>query len=103
MLTTVKRLHEISERCLGGEALSREQAIWLGEALSRFVKLQSATMEEALGIQRHRGGISWRMALAIHRRNAALVELVKRHFSGLSASAQGREVRDLSVRYAASA
>lgn len=103
MLTTIERLHEISERCLTGNALNLEQASWLGEALSRFVKRQSATLEEALGIQRRRGGVSWRMELAIHRRNSALIELVSRHFSGLSASAQAKAVRVLCVRYAASA
>ena len=103
MLATIARLHEISERCLSGNALSVEQAVWLGEAISRFVGLQSATLEEALGIAPRRGGVSWRKALAIQRRNSALVELAKRHFSGLSASAQGRTIRVLSVRYAASA
>ena len=103
MLATIARLHEISERCLSGNALSVEQAVWLGEALGRFVSLQSATLEEAFGIAPQRGGVSWRKALAIHRRNSALVELAKRHFSGLSASAQGRAMRVLSVRYAASA
>jgi hypothetical protein len=103
MLATIARLHEISERCLSGNTLSVEQAVWLGEALSRFVSLQSATLEEALGIAPRRGGVSWRKALAIQRRNSALVEMAKRHFSGLSASAQGRAIRVLSVRYAASA
>src|SRR5262245_34962972 len=103
MLATIARLHEISERCLSGNALSGEQALWLGEALSRFVKRQSATIEEALGIQGCRGGVSWRMALAIQRRNCALIELAKRHFSGLSTTAQGRGVSGLCVRYAASA
>jgi hypothetical protein len=103
MLATIKRLDEISQRCLAGDALSRDQAFWLGGALHRFLTRQCRTIEEALGIRSDRGGVSWRMELAIRRRDMALLELAKRYFADLSASAQAQAIRAMCVRYAASA
>jgi len=103
MLQTINLLDEISQRCISGNALDPEQARWLGDALRRFLTRQSLTIEEALGLRSARGGVQWRQELAIRRRNAALVELGRRHLFCKSVSAQVRAVHTMCVRYAASA
>jgi len=103
MLQNISLLDEISRRCVSGDALDRDQARWLGDALRRFLTRQSPTIEEAFGLRSFRGGVSWRHELAIRRRNAALVELARRHFSNSSAAAQAKAIQAVCVRYAASA
>src|SRR5262249_11779397 len=72
MLQNISLLDDISRRCASGDALDRDQARWLGDALRRFLSRQSPTFEDAFGLQPVRGGVSWRHELAIRRRNAAL-------------------------------
>jgi hypothetical protein len=103
MLQNISLLDEICQRCVSGDALDRDQARWLGDALSRFLTRQSLTIEDAFGLRPVRGGVSWRHELAIRRRNAALVELARRHFSNRSATAQAKAIHTVCVRYAASA
>jgi len=103
MLQTINLLDEISRRCILGNALDRDQALWLGDALRRFLTRQCPTIEDAFGLRSARGGVQWRQELAIRRRNAALVELGRRHLSCRSASAQVKAVHTMCVRYAASA
>jgi len=103
MLQNIGLLDEISRRCVSGDALDRDQARWLGDALHRFLTRQSPTIEEAFGLHSVRGGMSWRQELLIRRRNAALVELAQRHFSNGSATAQAKAIHTACVRYAASA
>jgi len=103
MLQNISLLDEISRRCASGDALDRDQARWLGDALRRFLSRQSPTIEDAFGLRSARGGVSWRQELAIRRRNAALVELARRHLSNRSATAQAKAIHTMCVRYAASA
>src|SRR5215470_7858560 len=103
MLQNINLLDEISRRCVSGDALDRDQARWLGDALRRFLTRQSPTIEEAFGLRSFRGGVSWRHELAIRRRNAALAELARRHLAYGSAAAQAKAVHTMCVRYAASA
>src|SRR5215470_1361092 len=103
MLQNINLLDEISRRCVSGDALDRDQARWLGDALRRFLTRQSPTIEDAFGVRPVRGGVSWRQELAIRRRNAALVELARRHLAHKSAAAQAKAVHAMCVRYAASA
>ena len=102
MLQTINLLDEISRRCILGNALDRDQALWLGDALRRFLTRQSPTIEDAFGLRSARGGVQWRQELAIRRRNAALVELGRRQLSCRSASALVKAVHTMCVRYAAS-
>jgi len=103
MLATINALNEICRRCLAGEGLSRDQAFLLGRALHEFLARRCRTIEEAFGIRSGRGGVSWRVELAMRRRDIALRELAIRYLSHDSVAAQARAIRIMSIRYGASA
>ena len=103
MLGTIELLREISGRCLDGRPLSTEQQEWLGRVLCRFLRQQDRTIEDAMGLRFPRGGVPWWREEAIRKRDAALRELAVRYFPTLTVTAQARKLRQLTVRYAASA
>ncbi|MDH3233908.1 MAG: hypothetical protein OEQ29_10290 [Alphaproteobacteria bacterium] len=103
MIATIESLREISRRCQTAEPLDEELAQWLGEALERFLAHSCRTIDEAFGLCFPQGGVPWWMEEAIRTRDEAL-----RAFGGtldpdLSTTARAREVRALTLRYAASA
>ncbi|MGH6927033.1 MAG: hypothetical protein ACREEV_01855, partial [Dongiaceae bacterium] len=89
--------------CLAGQPLDDGQRHWLGRVLAEYLAHHCPTIEDAMQLRGDRGGIPWWRELANRRRDAALRELATRHFAALSITAQARQVRLLTVRYAATA
>ena len=103
MLDTIRHLRDIAQRCLDGVPLDSTSARWLGTSLDNYLKHRSRTIEDALGLHAPRGGVPWWLEDAMRKRDAALRELARRYYSGLSVAAQAREIHRLAVRYATSA
>lgn len=103
MLGTIEILRDISDRCLEGRPLSAQQREWLGTVLGRFLTHEDRTIEDAMGLRFPRGGVPWWREEAIRKRDAALRELAVRYFPKHSVTAKARMLRQLTLRYAASA
>jgi hypothetical protein len=101
MLSTIDNLREVARRCWEGEPLSEDLAAWLANSLEAFLEHRCTSVDDALGLRFPQGGVPWWQEEAIRIRNAALRDLSVQAFSELSLSAQAREVRTISVRYAA--
>lgn len=103
MLANIETIRAIERCCRDRLPLSDEQRRWLGDALSDFLEHRSPSIDSALGLANPRGGVPWWLEEAIRKRNAALCELARTCFAGLSASAQAEQIWTLTTRYAASA
>jgi hypothetical protein len=103
MLASIETIRAIERRCRSQKPLSREQSLWLGEALSAFLEHKTPSIDSALGLANPRGGVPWWLEEAIRTRNAALCDLARDWFADLSASAQAERIWTLATRYAASA
>ncbi len=103
MIATIESLREISRRCQASEPLDEELARWLGDALEQFLAHSCRTIDEAFGLCFPQGGVPWWLEEAIRGRDAALRALAARLDPDLSTTARAREVRTMTVRYAASA
>ena len=103
MLATIELLESISTRCLAGLQLEAGQQRWLGQALAEYLAHRCPTIDDAMHLRGDRGGIPWWREQANRKRDAALRKLAARHFTGLSLTAQAREVHTLTRRYAGSA
>ncbi len=103
MLEVINNLKEIRERCHHGESLDPAISRWLAERLDRFLDHECTSVDDALGLRQQRGGIPWWLIEAMYERDAALRDLAHMVAGDRSLSAQAREVRRLTVRYAASA
>ena len=102
MIATIERLRTISDRCLSGQPLDEEDALWLGSSLAQFLTQQCDSIAEALGLQFPKGGVPWWREAAIRERNAVLRQLAIRHFSDLCPAARAREIYTMTLRYASS-
>ena len=103
MLQEIDHLREIADRCRGGGALDPSLAKWLGACLDRYLTRRVSHMDEAFGIRSARGGVPWRMEVAIRERDAALRAFARQLPSFLSVRARARTICQLSTRYAATA
>lgn len=103
MYATIDALREIAGRCQTNEPLSEDQLHLLGQAFRDFLTHRARSINEAFGLRFARGGVPWWLEEAMRRRNGALRELAEKYFPELSVSAQARQIRTLSIRYAASA
>ncbi len=103
MLATIELLQNISARCLAGQPLDEGQRHWLGRVLAEYLAHRSPTIDDAMHLRGDRGGIPWWRERANRKRDAALRDLAARCLAGVSVTAQARQVRLLTVRYAASA
>ena len=103
MIATIESLREISRRCQAAEPLDDELARWLGEALEQFLAHSCHTIDEAFGLCFPQGGVPWWLEEAIRSHDEALRALAARFDPELSTTARAREVRTMSLRYAASA
>jgi hypothetical protein len=99
MLNTIENLRAVCRRCLDD---SDDQLRWLGHSLNEFLTHRCQSVDEALGLRFARGGVPWWREEAIRKRDAALRRMAARHFAGLPVTAQARQVRTATVRYAAS-
>ena len=102
MYATIDILRDIAGRCQTKAPLSQEQLDLLGRAFREFLTHRAHSVDEALGLRFARGGVPWWLEEAMRRRNAALRELAQRFYADQTPSAQSRQIRTLSIRYAAS-
>jgi len=103
MIATIESLREICRRCQAAEPLDEELARWLGEALEQFLAHSCRTVDEAFGLCFPQGGVPWWLEEAIRNRDEALRALAAELDPSLSTTARAREVRAMTLRYAASA
>jgi len=103
MQTIIQEIRDISTRFQTGLPLTEPQTSWLGRVLDDFLAHRHRSIEEAMGLRFPRGGIPWWREEANRHRDAAVLDLARRFFACLPAAAQAREIRRMSIRYAASA
>ena len=103
MLQVIRNMESVTQLCRAHEPLPEPLAQWLAESLKCFLNRSAPSLEEAFGLPKLRGGVSWRMEAAIRRRDQALRELAQRHFGGLTNTARANRIQQLALRYAASA
>jgi hypothetical protein len=102
MMASIDNLREIVRRCQSGEPLSDNLSLWLGQSLSAFLNRRCSSIEDAFGLRAPRGGVPWWREEAIRRRDKAIRILADRLFADLRPSAQAKQIRTLSIRYATS-
>jgi len=103
IIDTLDNLRQVAGRCLTDEPLGRDLAVWLGEALERYLTRQARTIEEALGLIFPQGGVPWWREEAIRLRDAALREWAEGFLGDCSVCRQANLIWTGAVRYAASA
>jgi hypothetical protein len=102
MLSAIKDLREIAQRCSEGRPLGDQQARWFGRCLGEFLAHRAPTLEEAFGLRPTRGGVPWWREEAIRQRNAALRDLCERFYNAESVSKQARQIYVATMRYGCS-
>ncbi len=103
MLATISNLREIRERCHDGEPLDPSLSHWLAERLDRFLAHECTSIDDALGLRQPRGGVPWWLVEAMYARDRALRDLADMVAGECSVATRAREVRQLTMRYAATA
>lgn len=103
MLATINNLRELRERCHDGEPLDPSLSLWLAERLDRFLAHECTSIDDALGLRQPRGGVPWWLVEAMYARDRALRDLADMVAGDGSVSTRAREVRRLTIRYAAAA
>lgn len=103
MLAAIKNLRAIRERCHDGAPLDPSLSHWLAESLDRYLGHECASIDDALGLRQPRGGMPWWLVEAMYERDGALRDLADAVAGDGSVSTRAREVRRLTLRYAASA
>jgi len=103
MLMEIERLRMVSDLCQEGKPMDESLANWFGACLKNFLERRTETFEEAFGLPSCRGGMPWWKEERMRRRDQALRELAQGLDSGGPVGATAREIRQMSVRYAASA
>ncbi len=103
MLMTIERLREISAQCHSGGILDADHARWLGERLDSFLACRHRSIEEAFGLRFAQGGVPWWKEERIRLRDACLRSLAATYPPDMPLGAVVRDIRTMSVRYAASA
>lgn len=103
MLYAIQNLRKIAQSCRLGMPLDGNLAVWLSESLEQFLAHRATTIEEALGLRAPRGGVPWWREEAMRQRDALLREFARAHYLGCSVCATARQIRLLTLRYAASA
>ncbi len=101
--TAISNLREISERCHDGEPLDPTLSNWLAGRLERFLCHECASIDDALGLRQPRGGVPSWLVEAMYQRDDAMRDLDGMVADDQSLSTRTREVRRLTIRYAASA
>ncbi len=103
MTMAIERLREVTARCQQGRPLDGHLAAWFAGCLEDFLERRTESIEQALGLPSHHGGIPWWKQERMRRRDRALAMLAAQLRRGQSQGALAREIHVMSVRYAASA
>ena len=75
MLTTIKILRAISERCHACKPLDPSLSHWLAERLDRYLAHECSSVDDALELRQPRGGVPWWLVEAMYKRDDALRNL----------------------------
>ncbi len=103
MCEPIENMQQVADLCIVGERLPADVSVWLGRSLRAYLDKQAETLNEAFGIQNPRGGVDWRHAACIARRDKALRALADENFQNMRITAKARTVLELTNRYAATA
>lgn len=103
MLAAINNLRAIRERCHDGAPLDPSLSRWLAESLDRYLEHECTSIDDALGLRQPRGGMPWWLVEAMYERDGALRDLAQLVAGDGSVSTRAREVRRVTLRYAASA
>ena len=94
----VAALARIADRCLRGEPLPADEAVWIGERVGEWFAARGAvSLDRALGLVAAGHAAWWRRA-ALAERDATLREIAARHFPNLTPSAAAREIARIACR-----
>ena len=102
MLHSINNMRVVAELCRTKQPIPDPLAGWLAESLLSYLDHRCDSLNEAFGLRNPRGGIPWRKEEAIRRRDAALRELARQHFAGLTVAGQVSRICRISSQYAAS-
>lgn len=102
MLQSIENIRTVAQLCRHGQPLPEVLSVWLANSLQSFLDSSTKSLNDAFGLRNARGGIPWRMEMAIRVRDAALRRLAKIHLADGSVSAQASRIHQLSLRYGAS-
>lgn len=103
MHNAIGNLKEISRRCLANQALDPELSRWLGVSLQGFLTQEFRSVDAAFGLRQPPGGVPWWREEAMWTRDTALRVLAAGRCDGWPITRKAREIRRISLRYAASA
>jgi hypothetical protein len=103
MCTPIENIRLVADLCRAGEPLPENVAGWLGRSLEAYLDRQAVNLNDAFGVRNARGGVDWRHAACIARRDVALRAMADEHLSGLGVSAKAQTIHRLANRYASSA
>jgi len=96
-------MRAVAALCRTGRPIPEPLACWLAESLLSYLDHRCHSLNEAFGLRSPRGGVPWRMEEAIRKRDAALRELARQHFTDLTPAARVSRIYRISSQYAASA
>ncbi|MGE0734701.1 MAG: hypothetical protein AB7G15_18270 [Alphaproteobacteria bacterium] len=103
MLESIENIRTIARLCHSNEPLPDALSAWLAASLQQFLDQRCQSMNDAFGIRNGRGGVPWWMEARIRVRDTALRRLGCDFFADHSISARTTRIRQLTLRYAASA
>ncbi len=103
MLRSIENMREIATLCRTNRPLPDALAGWLASSLQQFLDQRSPSIDDAFGVRNGRGGVPWWMEASIRARDGALRQLAVSGFESATVSARAARIRELSIRYAASA
>ena len=103
MCTPIENIRLVADLCRAGEPLPGDIAGWLGRSLEAYLDRQVATLNDAFGVRNARGGVDWRQAACIARRDTALCALAAERVADMGVSAKAQAIYRLSNHYAATA
>lgn len=103
MCTPIENIRLVADLCRAGEPLPGDIAGWLARSLEAYLDRQVTTLNDAFGVRNARGGVDWRQAACIARRDAALRALAEEQMADMGVSAKAQAINKLSKHYAATA
>ena len=99
MLQAIAALDEVRKCCQNDKPLPPELGDWLAGSIEKFLTKECDDLDTSFGIIQAHGGVPWWLERGIRQRDDALRRLAARHFSGMTVSAQARNICRLALRY----
>ena len=99
---SIENIRTVAQLCHTRQPLPEALSAWLASSLESFLDSRADSLNDAFGLRKARGGVSWRREAAIRARNATLRQLADKHLAESSVSAQATRIHQLSLRYGSS-